>query len=181
MIDEVFLKIATECGEALAGELSGHVQNGSVPDSVPKELTGDPDEPAEEKKGDLRSQLTRLTVAEKVKVAMFGNALIRKLLILDPNRLIQECVLNNPRLTPPEIEEFARSTGVDSQVLRAIAGRSVWMKSAKVKASLVCNPKCPLDVSLKWLKFLQPGEIKEISRSRNVPQGLQVAAKKLVG
>ena len=128
---------------------------------------------------DIRRLVSEMSMAQKIKTALLGNATCRRLLIFDPNRLIQDCVLNNPRIALHEIEDFSKNTTVDAQVLRSIANNSNWMKSYKVKLSLVTNAKCPLDLSLKWLKFLQGRDIKNIAKSKNVPQVLQNAAKKL--
>jgi hypothetical protein len=132
----------------------------------------------EEKQVDIRTQLSRMSMAQRIKAAMFGNAIVRRLLVLDPNRLIQECVLNNPKLALPEVEEFARNPNMNAQLLRSISGRNHWMRSYKLKTNLVMNPKCPPDLSLRWLKFLNDNEVKAIARSKNIPQVLQLAAKK---
>ena len=129
--------------------------------------------------GDIRTHLGKLKMAERLKAAMFGNSIVRRLLIVNPSRMVQDAVLSNPRLTVPEIEDFAKNSNMDSQVLRAIAQNSSWTRTYKVKLNLVTNPKTPQDISLKWLKFLNKQDIKNIGRSKNVPQVLQVAAKKL--
>ena len=49
---------------------------------------------------DLRTQMRDMTIPQKVKLALLGNSVARMLLISDPNRMIQEAVLKNPRLGP---------------------------------------------------------------------------------
>jgi hypothetical protein len=132
----------------------------------------------EKKSTDIRGMLASMTMAQKLKIAMSGNGIVRRLLIQDPSRLVQECVLNNPKLGLHEVEAFAKNTNVDAQVLRSISSRSTWMRTYRVKVHLVTNPKCPPDLSMKWLKFLHDNDLKLISKSKNVPQVLQVAAKK---
>lgn len=136
--------------------------------------------PLEKRATDIRGMLANMTMAQKLKTAMSGNGIVRRLLIQDPSRLVQECVLNNPKLGMHEVEAFAKNTNVDAQVLRSISGRSTWMRTYRVKVNLVTNPKCPPDLSMKWLKFLQDNDLKLISKSKNVPQVLQVAAKKKI-
>lgn len=132
----------------------------------------------EKRATDIRGLIASMTMAQKLKTAMGGNAIVRRLLIQDPSRLVQECVLSNPKLGVNEVEEFAKNTNVDAQVLRSISGNAMWMRTYRVKYNLVCNPKCPPDLSLRWLKFLNASDIKNLARSKNVPQVLQVAAKK---
>ena len=178
--DRLFLmQIEEEAGPEVAAEVASALKNGTPPSSLPEEVkTDEGDNVPEAKTTDMRAMIAKMSMAEKIKTAMFGNATCRKLLILDPARMIQECVLNNPKMMPPEIEDIARNTNVDAQVLRSIAQRQSWMKTYRVKANLVLNPKCPPDLSLKWLRFLNLSDVKNIARSKNVPQVLQLSAKK---
>jgi len=133
---------------------------------------------SEEKQLDMRTQLGKMSMAQRLKAAMFGNAIVRKILILDPSRIIQECVLSNPKLGANELEDFVRNPNMNGQLLRSISSKSTWMRSYKIKANLVGNPKCPPDLSLKWLRFLHDNEVKVLARSKNIPQVVQAAAKK---
>ena len=180
--------LETHCGAEVAAEIAA-VTVEDAAQHVPEELllleeTITPQEvlPAEpkpaEKKKDIRRLIDEMTIPQKIKAALFGNSTCRRLLIFDPNKIIQECVLSNAKLTINEIEEFVRNTSIDSQLLRIIAGRSSWMRSYNVKLGVVTNPKAPVDLSLKWFKFLNLNDAKQIARSKNVPQVLQVAAKK---
>lgn len=188
---ELLNLVRGEIGDEHAAEIS-QILSGSKSAELSPDLDAEPgeDAPVEPKKlltseadsdgGDIRSKLAKLSKPEKLKAAMFGNSVVRRLLIFDPGRLTQEAVLGNPRLTLPEVEEFTKSTSIDSQVLRSVAAKSNWMRSYKIKLHLVTNAKCPQDISLKWLKYLHSNDIKNIARSRNVPQSLQTAAKKLL-
>jgi len=40
----------------------------------------------------------------------------------------------------------------------------------------VFNPKTPIGVSLKWLLYLRPADLKNLSRSRNVSGPVKTAA-----
>lgn len=173
--------IKTECGEELANELAVLSADPEVKeiDPVPDIKPEDPVQ-EEKKSSDIRKLLEDMGISEKIKTAMFGNSVCRRLLIFNPNKMIQECVLNNPKLQLNEIEDYVKNSNMDSQVLRSIASRSYWMRSYKVKLGLVSNPKTPPDLSMKWLKFLNLSDVKQLSRSRNIPQVIQLAAKKRV-
>lgn len=130
--------------------------------------------------GDLRVQIDKMTVPQKVKLAMFGNKQARAILIGDKNRMIQIFTLKNPRIQINEIEEFSKNPNMSEHVLRTIGDGREWMRSYNVKRSIVMNPKTPLDVSMRWLKFLTADDVKRLSKSKQIPQVLQVAAKKKV-
>jgi hypothetical protein len=46
--------------------------------------------------------------------------------------------------------------------------------------ALLKNPKLPLAVGMKFLGTLRENDLKELSRDKNVPSGLQGVAKKMV-
>lgn len=143
-----------------------------VPGSLPSK--------EEELPPDIRTQLAEASFSQKVKLALLGNVVCRMVLIRDSNKLIQQLVLKNPRLTPSEVEDFARNKNVSEQVLRAIAANKAWMKQYKVKLNLVCNPKTPGDLALKWLRFLNQGDLRNLARSKNVSNVVSTTARKLV-
>ena len=138
--------------------------------------TGDPSTGVREE--GIRVQIGKMSVPEKVKAALLGNATCRGLLIRDPNRMVQLVVLQNPRMTPGEIEEFSKNANLSDAVLRAIADNKNHIKSYTVKFHLVTNPKTPIDVSLKWLPHLRTGELRKIAKSKNLPQVVATGARK---
>ena len=116
--------------------------------------------------------IRNLSIPEKIKLALKGNSSARTLLIRDSNKLIPMFVLENPRLTDSEVQEFARNKELDEGVLREISKNSTWMRLYSVKHSIVANPKTPIDVSLKWVKFLQDKDLRLLAKSKNIPQVL---------
>jgi hypothetical protein len=142
--------------------------------SSPAPVTG----PESEVAKDIRAQLADMTMPQKIKLALFGNSVCRGLLILDPNRMVQQFVLKNPKLQQNEVEAFARNTQMAEGVLRAIADSNTWMKSGSLRYSIVSNPKTPGDVALKWLRYLPVADLRKIAKSKNLPQLIAVTAKK---
>jgi hypothetical protein len=134
----------------------------------------------EEKTRNLAAVIKTLKLSERVKLAIFGNQTARGLLIRDSYRQIPLLVLQNGKLTESEVAEFAKNPNLDEQIFRNIAQSSNWMKSPAVKFNLVSNPKTPVDVSLKWIKYLQGRELKVLSRSKSIPQIIATQAKKLM-
>jgi hypothetical protein len=166
--------------------------SGAGPVEIPAGLTGG-DEDAEKVKAtaseilhgvhegacaDVRQEVSKMTLPQKIKAALFGNAACRAILVRDTNRMVQQFVLKNPRLQSAEVEEFAKNPNISEQVLRAIGGNQSWTKLYSTKLNLVLNPKTPSDVALKWLRYLTESDIKRIARSKNLPQVVIVAAKK---
>jgi hypothetical protein len=122
----------------------------------------------------------QLRIFEKIRLATVGNAYCRKMLIRDANKLVAMTVIRSPQITDMEIQRIASSTNVCDDVIRYIANSRDCSKDYTVKLALVNNPKCPLGSSLRFLAYLHQGDLRNISRSRNIPGALATAAKKLL-
>lgn len=121
-----------------------------------------------------------LTIPEKIKLALKGNSIARALLIRESNKLIPMFVLENPGLTDFEVQEFARNKELDEGVLREISKNPTWMRLYSIKHSIVANPKTPIDVSIKWVKFLQDKDLRALAKSKNIPQVLAGQCRKVL-
>ena len=121
-----------------------------------------------------------LKIFEKIRLATIGNAYCRKMLVRDSNKLVAMTVIRSPQITSMEIQRIAGSTNVCDDVIRYIANSRECSKKYAVKLALVTNPKCPLGSSLRFLAYLHPDDLRNISRSKNVPGALATSAKKLI-
>jgi len=127
---------------------------------------------------DIRSLIKDMTLPQKVKAAMFGNATCRALLIKDSQRVVQEAVLKNPQLQEREVHDFLKGSNTPELVIRRIADSKQWMKSYQAKYLLVSNPKTPIDLGLKWVRYLRRNELKRLAQSKGVSQVIATAARK---
>lgn len=134
----------------------------------------------EEDRAGLFIRIQGMTVAERMKLALLGNKEIRSILIRDPVRSVQVCVIQNPRITDAEVERIASSRTVDDEVLRLVLKNREWMKRYPVKVALVNNPRTPIRESLRLLGHLRDKELKEVAYSRSLPNPVVVAAKRLL-
>lgn len=140
---------------------------------IPNDLTHEDDNNEDEAKSkSLNSIIAGLTLPQKIKLSMRGNKATRTILLRDKNHLVPKFVLGNPQITEDEIAELARNPNTNEEVLRIIANNSKWMRGYMVKLSIVSNPKVPLDISTKWVKFLKDRDLRQLSRSKNIPQVL---------
>jgi hypothetical protein len=126
------------------------------------------------------ARLARMTVMEKVKVAMRGTREERAVLIRDPNRLVAAAVLSSPKLTENEVEGIARMANVGEEVLRIIGSNRGWVKSYTITVGLARNPKTPIAMSLHLLQRLTERDVKMLASDRNVPEPVRIAARKRV-
>ena len=136
-------------------------------------------EPDVKKRVTLLQRLAHMNVVERIQLALKGGREERMLLIRDPNKIVQRGVMQSPRLTDLEIENFAAMTNVSTEVLRIIAASRVYMKSYTVVKNLVKNPKTPLDVSLHLLQRLNGFDLKLLVSNKNIPETLRSTAAKM--
>jgi hypothetical protein len=126
------------------------------------------------------SKIAALNVAQRVRLALLGNKTERGLLIKDPNKIVQRAVIKSPRISDAEVMKWASNKSMPDEVIQAIAANRDWTRHYSVKLSLVMNPKTPLDKSMTFLKMLRAGDLRSVSRSKDVPSALRRAAKNIM-
>jgi hypothetical protein len=121
-------------------------------------------------------KVARMTVGERVKLAFLGNKEERAILIRDGSRVVYSAVLGSPKLTDQEVETIASMKNVQEGVLRELARKRKFIKSYIVIKNLVNNPRCPMDLSLNFIKNLTPKDLKELSMNKGVPETVRKLA-----
>ena len=136
-------------------------------------------EPDPVKRETLLKQVAHMTVVQRLTLALKGNREARMILIKDPNKLVQRCVLQSPRLTDMEVEAFAKMTNLSDEVFRVISLTRKFMKSYVIVKNLVNNPKTPLDISLHLITRLNANDLKLLTTNKNIPETLRSIAVKM--
>jgi hypothetical protein len=136
-------------------------------------------EPDPVRRQTLTQKLARMNVVQRITAALKGGREERMFLIRDPNKLVQRCVLQSPRLTETEVEAFAAQTNVSTEVLRTISMNRNFMKSYVVMKNLTTNPKTPIDISLTLMKRLTAPDLMKLTTNKNVPEVVRSSALKL--
>ncbi len=144
---------------------------------IPKEFLAEPAEGEEQ--GNLYSVINDMGIPQKIKLAMFGNKLARAILIRDTNRQVSMVVLQNPGVGEGEVLDFLRNPNLDDQIHRSIVRNGSWMKNYEMKVAVVSNPKIPIDIALKYVKYLNNKDLKNLSKSKNIPQVIATQCKKI--
>ncbi len=127
----------------------------------------------------LLQKLSQMTVAQRVQLAIKGDAEARRTLIRDSSKVVQRAVLQSPRLTDREVEAFAAQTNISDEILRIVASSRKFRKNYTVVRNLMNNPKTPIDVSLHILPILNAQDLKLLTTNKNIPETLRTTAVKL--
>jgi hypothetical protein len=136
-------------------------------------------EPDPVKRETLLKQVAHMNVVQRLTLALKGNREARMILIKDPNKLVQRCVLQSPRLTDMEVEAFAKMTNLSEEVFRVISLTRKFIKSYVIMKNLVNNPKTPLDISLHLIPRLNANDLKLLTTNKNIPDTLRSVAVKM--
>ena len=145
-----------------------------------EDLLVDSQAPAAAREEGLFARVRRMGVAARVKLALRGNKEVRQILARDAVKLVQQCVLRNPRLTLEEALAMAKNRSLNGELLRIIADQRDWVRQYAVRLALVQNPKTPLPIALGLLSGVQERDVRILARSKNVPSVLQAQARRML-
>ena len=137
------------------------------------------DKDEDQKRMSPLQRISKMSVGERVQLAMKGSKEERYILIRDGSKVVSSAVLESPKLTDQEVETFAAMKNVQESVLRGIASKRKFMKLYPVIRALTSNPRCPLDVALALMKNLLVQDLRNLSMNKNVPDTLKKVAFKM--
>ena len=169
-----------ELSETEAGELAQRIEAGEDGIAVPAELVEEPEERRAAPPQNVYAQILRMTMAEKIKVALRGNRDARMILIRNTNKLLRRFVLLNPRIGEDEVIAVTRNKSADDELLRMITERREWMRNYQVRLGLATNPKSRLPVALRQVGTLDERDLRLIAKSKNVPAAIAAQARRLL-
>lgn len=124
----------------------------------------------EEKRLTMIQKIARLTVGQKVILALKGTREERVILVRNPNRKVATMVLKSPKLGDQEAESIANMRNVCEEVLREIAESREWMRKYSIVHSLVKNPKTPVGVSAGLVYKLNNIDLNKLKNNLDVAE-----------
>lgn len=144
---------------------------------LPKEAFRE--ELVQEEVKNLYQKILKMSVPKKVELALKGNKEARGILIRDSNKVVQEAVINSPKITEQEIEAIAKMRNLPDELLRKIAMSNEWMRKYNVVKALASNPKTPLPIALSLIQRLTDFDLKFLMKDKNVTESLRKEAKRI--
>jgi hypothetical protein len=169
------------------------LENTDIPDEVRQQVAGALQVPVKarseivkvKKSPEVRTQtilqkIQKLSVSNKIHLAMRGGKEIRSILLRDPSKEVVLTVLENPKLTETEIELISKSRSIPDEVLRKITKKREWMRNYNVILGLVTNPKTPPGISVVLVNELKTRDLAILEKNKNVIEGVRATAKKIL-
>jgi hypothetical protein len=155
-----------------------------APPNSPDDPSGDAvpaaSEPAVGDQVPLFVSIQRMSVAERMQFARRADKEGRGLLIRDSNKQVALAALANPKVTVQEVEQFAKSRQLDTDIIREIGSNREWLKQYAVLRALAANPRTPLPIALKLLSRLKTLDLKLLGTDRNLSSAVRNAATRLM-
>ena len=153
-------------------------QRAAIVNKILGELKAENDDISSERIS-MISRIMRMSMKDRVKLAMKGDREARNILIRDPNRVVCQAVIQNPRITEQEVEKIAAMRTVPEDVLRQIAINRQWSRVYSIIHNLARNPRTPIANVMGILVRLQLRDLLALSKNRNVPDSVRRQALRL--
>jgi hypothetical protein len=147
-------------------------QRAAIVNKILGELKAEDDEISGERIS-MINRILRMNMRDRVKLASKGDREARNVLIRDPNRVVAQAVMQNPRITEQEVEKIAAMRTVPAEVLRQIAIGRQWQRSYTIIHNLARNPRTPLANVMSLLTRLQLRDLIALTKNRNVSDSLR--------
>ena len=125
-------------------------------------------------------RIMHMNTAERVQLAFRGTREERSVLIKDSSKMVQQAVLDSPKISESEIESIAKMRSVPEEILRTIAASRDWMKSYTIVHSLTTNPKTPPPIAMNLLSRLTSRDLKLLAGDKNVSEVIRRQARKVI-
>lgn len=153
-------------------------QRQAIASKILSEMSAEGDEVSNERVA-LIQKILLMTMKDRIKLASKGDREPRNILIRDPNRVVAQAVINNPRITDYEIETIAAMRSVPDDVLRQIATNRNWVRNYSIMHNLARNPRTPIANVMTIMSRLQLRDLKMLSANRNVSDAVRRQALRL--
>ena len=127
----------------------------------------------------ILNRIMKMGMKDRVKLAMKGDREARNILIRDPNRIVAQAVVQNPRITEQEVEKIAAMRSIPEDILRKIANDRQWSRSYVVVHNLARNPRTPVANVMNILSRLQLRDLSALSKNKNISEAVRRQALRL--
>lgn len=129
---------------------------------------------------DVGGSLFAYRLPVQIKLAMTGSHARAIEALASPNRMVASSGIRNPKVKENDIVKISKSKSMHEDVIRYICNNGDWTKSYTVKLNLVQNPKTPPSLVLRWLPLMRQTDLKQLAKSKQIPQAVAVQAKRLL-
>lgn len=129
---------------------------------------------------DVGGSLFAYKLPVQIKLAMTGSHARAIEALASPNRMVAGSGIRNPKVRENDVVKISRSKTMHEDVIRYICNNGDWTKSYAVKFNLICNPKTPPSLVMRWMPLLRQNDLKSLAKSKQVPSAVVQQAKRML-
>ncbi|MEM1030276.1 MAG: hypothetical protein AAF928_20115 [Myxococcota bacterium] len=126
----------------------------------------------------VNQRIRKLNVVDRRKLALQGDQTERVALERIFGKAVWEALLQNPRITVPEVARIARMGTIPRPLLEVIVGHGGWVKVPQVRRALLSNPRLESGLVMRVLRHLPKAELELVPRQTAYPMAVRSAAKR---
>jgi hypothetical protein len=129
----------------------------------------------------LHQRLRALSSTERQRLSRNGEQAERVLLERIYGKAVWEALLQNPRITPPEVARIARMGALPRPLLEQIASNPGWLGSAQVRRAVLSNPRLGKSFVLRVLQALPKHDLRLMEKQTAYPAQVVALARDMLG
>ena len=122
----------------------------------------------------LMAEWTTLPMADRVRVARYGDRSGRALVMRQQDKTLHAVLLTNPKLSPNEVAILVGKSSLDPVLVKRIASNREWTSRKAVARALISNPRLPHPQALRMLRGMNVSDLQQLSRSGNLRSSMRV-------
>lgn len=111
----------------------------------------------------LPKDVAAIPLGRRRSLAKSDDPLWLEKLALDPDPIVLENLLRNPRTRESDVVRIAALRPIGGESLRRIDAEPRWQASPRIRAAIARNPWCPIDLAMKLVATLATPALREIA------------------
>lgn len=128
----------------------------------------------------VRQRMKELSAADRRRVAVSGELQERVALERMYGKAVWESLLQNPKLTMPEVARLARYGTLPRPLIETIVGNAAWVRVPQVRRALLSNSRLDKMMIQKVLRITPKNELELVPQQTAYPMAVRSAAKAML-
>lgn len=129
---------------------------------------------------DPNAELRGLPLHKAVKLARTSGQRERTVLERTYGKAVWQALLNNPKITIPEVARIARKRAIPQPLLASIVDNATWATSPVVRRAILANPRITTAMASTLLRMCPRNELKLATKQTAYPMNVRQMAQRLL-
>lgn len=139
-----------------------------------------PEEPEPGRRKTIHERMRSLSIVEQHRIAREGEVNERIVLERIYGKTVWKEILDNPRVTIPEVTRIAKMGALPLPLVEMIASNRTWLAASQVRRALLTNPRLSREQASRVLATIPRHELKLIPKQTAYPAQVRDLARKIL-